>query len=392
MRAAPQGSEPLSGAANPGCSRVSGGSLRPADASVSVARDVPSGIAFRSCERGITLWLALPGLLLFAAAASPLKGGAACLDCHKAQTAHYRATPMAQALESVESCEILKQHPDLSFQEGPYQSRILRQGDRSILTVTRGSENFSVPLLWAFGLGRAGQTYVFEYNGTYYESRMSFFYASGAADLTMGDSNTKPQSIVEAAGRRMSAMETRDCFGCHSNGGVSEGKLNLEAIVPGVGCESCHRAAEKHADAVRAGNAATAALPHLGALSAEEMGELCGRCHRTWSQIALNGPRGVNNVRFQPYRLANSKCFDAADSRIRCTACHDPHGPLETSLASYDAKCAACHSAALHTAMCPVAKANCAGCHMPKVDLPGAHARFTDHQIRIARAGDPYPN
>jgi formate-dependent nitrite reductase cytochrome c552 subunit len=39
-----------------------------------------------------------------------------------------------------------------------------------------------------------------------------------------------------------------------------------------------------------------------------------------------------------------------------------------------------------------VAKANCVECHMPKVDLPGAHHKFTDHQIRIARAGEPYPN
>jgi formate-dependent nitrite reductase cytochrome c552 subunit len=39
-----------------------------------------------------------------------------------------------------------------------------------------------------------------------------------------------------------------------------------------------------------------------------------------------------------------------------------------------------------------VAKTNCVGCHMPKIDLPGAHAKFTDHQIRIVRAGDPYPN
>ncbi len=82
--------------------------------------------------------------------------------------------------------------------------------------------------------------------------------------------------------------------------------------------------------AARAGDAVAARLPHLAALSAEDMSELCGRCHRTWSQIALNGPRGVNNVRFQPYRLANSKCYDAADRRIRCTACHDPHAPVET--------------------------------------------------------------
>ena len=343
------------------------------------------------------LWLALHGLLAlaglpFLAAASPTAIDAVCITCHAALTAHFRATPMAQALDRVEGCEILKQHPDLSFQEGPYRSRIARQGDRSILTVTNASETLTVPLLWAFGRGQAGQTYVFEYDGAFYESRVSFYNALGALDLTMGAMNSKPQTIVTAAGRRMDAIGARDCFGCHSAGGVSEGKLRLEALVPGVGCESCHGAVARHADAVRAGDAAAAKLPHLGGLSAEDMGDLCGRCHRTWSQIALNGPRGVNNVRFQPYRLANSKCFDGADHRIRCTACHDPHGALETNLANYDPKCTACHSAALHTKVCSVAKANCAGCHMPKVELPGAHARFTDHQIRIARAGAPYPN
>jgi hypothetical protein len=299
---------------------------------------------------------------------------------------------MAQALERVDACSILKLHPELGFQEGPYRTRITRQGDRSILAVTNGDETLTVPLLWAFGRGRAGQTYVFAYSGTFYESRVSFYDALSALDLTMGAMGSKPRSIVDAAGRRMDAIGARDCFGCHSNGGVFEGKLHLETLVPGVGCRSCHGAVEKHTDAVHAGDPVAAELPHLGALSAEEMAELCGGCHRTWSQIALNGPRGVNNVRFQPYRLANSKCYDPEDRRIRCAACHDPHGELETNLATYDAKCTACHATALHTKVCTVAKANCVGCHMPKIELPGAHARFTDHQIRIARAGDPYPN
>jgi hypothetical protein len=225
-----------------------------------------------------------------------------------------------------------------------------------------------------------------------YESRVSFYNALQALDLTMGALGSKPQDIVEAAGRRMDPIGTRDCFGCHSNGGVTEGKLHLEALVPGLSCQSCHGPADKHVEGVRAGDPAAAKMPRLSELSAEESADLCGQCHRTWSQIALKGPRGVNNVRFQPYRLTNSKCFDAADSRIRCTSCHDPHAVLETDLGSYDGKCAACHSAALHTKVCRVAKANCAGCHMPKLELPGSHARFTDHQIRIARAGDPYPN
>ena len=77
---------------------------------------------------------------------------------------------------------------------------------------------------------------------------------------------------------------------------------------------------------------------------------------------------------------------------MRCAACHDPHGELVSNPSAYDAKCTACHATALHTKICRVAKANCVGCHMPKLDLPGAHARFTDHQIRIVRAGEPYPN
>jgi hypothetical protein len=28
---------------------------------------------------------------------------------------------------------------------------------------------------------------------------------------------------------------------------------------------------------------------------------------------------------------------------------------------------------------------------MPKVELPGGHAPFTDHMIRITHPGDPYP-
>jgi hypothetical protein len=299
---------------------------------------------------------------------------------------------MAQALEPVSRSAILKQHPNLSFQEGPYQSKITRDGERTVLTVTDGHETVTAPLLWAFGRGQAGQTYVFELNGAFYESRVSFYNALGGLDLTMGAQGSKPPNLEAAAGRRMDSLGARDCFGCHSAGGVSAGRLNLETMAPGVGCESCHGPAEKHIAAIRAGDSHAAALPKLAALSAEDTSELCGRCHRTWSQIALKGPRGVNNVRFQPYRLANSKCWDTADARIRCTACHDPHSTLQTSLASYDAKCSACHSAAAHTKTCPIAKANCVTCHMPKLELPGAHARFTDHQIRIARAGQPYPN
>ena len=157
-------------------------------------------------------------------------------------------------------------------------------------------------------------------------------------------------------------------------------------MIAGIQCERCHGATEAHL---------RTKLPCANwALSTtEEMSDFCGQCHRTWSQIAINGPRGIKNVRFQPYRLANSKCYDAADSRIRCTACHDPHGALETYLAGYDAKCAACHSTGAAHENLPRGQGELR--HLPHAassSCPARTSKFTDHQIRIARADDPYPN
>jgi hypothetical protein len=40
---------------------------------------------------------------------------------------------------------------------------------------------------------------------------------------------------------------------------------------------------------------------------------------------------------------------------------------------------------------CPVARRDCVTCHMPKIEIPEAHAEFSDHWIRIAKPGAPYP-
>jgi hypothetical protein len=128
-----------------------------------------------------------------------------------------------------------------------------------------------------------------------------------------------------------------------------------------------------------------------------EISNLCGQCHRTWEEV-MRGPLwGPFDVRFQPYRLANSKCFDGADRRISCVGCHDPHHEVVRDAGSYDVKCLACHGSNARAGSatvksCPVATSGCVTCHMPKVDVPGLHQPFTDHQIRIVRAGDKYPD
>jgi len=34
---------------------------------------------------------------------------------------------------------------------------------------------------------------------------------------------------------------------------------------------------------------------------------------------------------------------------------------------------------------------NCVTCHMEKLEVPGTHAVFTDHWIRVVKAGAKYP-
>src|SRR5262249_1900957 len=132
-------------------------------------------------------------------------------------------------------------------------------------------------------------------------------------------------------------------------------------LVAGVQCERCHGSTGAHLSALKP-------MPKLGNKSAEQISDFCGQCHRTWADIAGKGLLGITNVRFQPYRLTNSKCFDVDDKRISCLGCHNPHQELDHNDAHYDARCQTCHAGGKPGAkICRVAKANCVSCHMPKI-------------------------
>ncbi len=126
----------------------------------------------------------------------------------------------------------------------------------------------------------------------------------------------------------MSPDEKVQCFRCHATDAVDHKKLTLSALIPGVQCERCHGSAENHVKSVKLGDAKGAVMNDLRKMTSEQTANFCGQCHRTWDEIAGSGLTGVANVRFQPYRLISSKCYDADDKRIRCTTCHDPHGEV----------------------------------------------------------------
>jgi hypothetical protein len=338
-------------------------------------------------------------------------GAAECANCHVSESNAFRGSAMAHAATRAANSDSLRQHDRLTFTIGQYSYEITNSGGKNVLRASKGSSSHSAILLWAFGMGRMAQTYVYEQNSSYYEGHLSFYTALQGLDITPGHPRTEPPSLEEAAGRRVPTAEIRRCFGCHTTASMTNNQFNPQTLVPGVSCESCHGPGAAHVAAAKSGKIelASASIKNPAQLNPVESVDFCGTCHRTWQDVVSDSPKrtGALNIRFAPYRLENSRCWKegAADARITCVTCHDPHQPLAEDPAAYDARCLRCHVAASagiesaktksaedHRTACPVGVKLCVTCHMPKFKNPGFHFAFTDHWIRIAEPGAPLPD
>ena len=304
---------------------------------------------------------------------------------------------MAHALELPPRQTTLESHPLLRFRKGAYQWTVERHGDAGTYTVSDGTNEIRIPIRYAFGVHST--TFVLDYQGRLYESMVTYYAPIEGLDITLGDEVITPHNLEQAMGRRIDNAEAMACFNCHGSAPAAEGRPVLDSLTAGVNCGHCHQDAETHLRDIVRGIAAS--IPErLGNKPAEDMSDFCGACHRSWQTAVALGVWGPRNVRFQPYRLALSRCFDGSDKRIRCTACHDPHQQLVKDSASYDKNCLACHAAGPQPAVagkdtakpCPVSAKDCVTCHMPRVTLPGSHQAFTDHFIRVVRPGEAYPD
>jgi hypothetical protein len=336
-------------------------------------------------------------------------GNHACVQCHQQKAASHAASAMWHALRPANEAPILRAHSQISFRHDRWNYQITRAGDRVTYTVTDGKETFTAPIVWAFGRGVSGQTYVIQRDGAYYETRVSFFTKLKALDFTPGAPRQVAASLNDAIGQRLSQPDAQSCFGCHATVAPGAARFQLDQFTPGIGCEACHGPGEKHVALMKTPERVTTLDKQIfnpRRMHPDEMSQqFCGACHRSWETVMGMPERGggLSNVRFQPYRLANSKCYQNPDDRrISCTACHDPHQDPRHDAAFYDAKCLACHQTKPHVQSvsakdrtappCPTAQANCASCHMPKIEPPGLHFKFTDHHIRTVKPGEPYPN
>ncbi len=330
-------------------------------------------------------------------------GNATCQQCHAGLFRLQRTTPMANAASPASDSLPLHRQTTSAFENGPYSYRLLSSASGAMLSVTNGTETESTPLPWAFGSGELGQTYVYQRDGRWFESRVSLYTRLGQLDITTGHGHLPPEKLDDALGRGMKDADAQRCFACHTGVSTTAGHFEPQSTIPGVTCESCHGPGADHVKAMASGAAAhrNSNILNPATMSPVDSVDFCGACHRTWADIAFSGAaqRGIEVVRFQPYRLEKSRCWGkAGDPRLTCVACHDPHTPLQRDAASYDIHCLSCHlrhdevaSPAKPGASCPRGSDHCITCHMPKVTVPEMHGEFTDHLIRVVNADGILP-
>lgn len=327
------------------------------------------------------LWRTVLAALLLAgrvAAAPAFTGASKCATCHPDQAGKQAASAHASALRPAVQHPLAGAFPsgrklqrgalygfDFAFRPPSFQVRI-----------TDGKDRMELPVEWAFGAGRQAVTFVTKVNKDWYvEHYASYYPALGGYGPTPGQSALQPSTLPEAAGLIYKVADPvsgiAGCFECHTTGPVSfgkEGEANVTEL--GVRCESCHDAGSEHAR-----NPGRVRPRNPGRMTAVQINDLCGRCHRPPAAAGVKIDWNYSwNVRHAPVYLSQSRCFQMSKGKLSCLSCHDPHEPAgQKRIAEYNQHCGSCHKAA-H------GPANCVDCHMPLVS-PQSPLRFTNHWI-----------
>jgi hypothetical protein len=302
-------------------------------------------------------------------------------------------TPMAYAVKPATADAFTNMPHAMHFRTGSYDYSVSQTATGAEYSTTNGQHSASAALTWIFGDRQFGDTFLYQQNGIYFESRVSYYRALNGLDLTAGRTRFQPNRIDTALGRRMSPDEPPLCFGCHSTASSTENQFHPERLIPGVTCEACHGPGAQHvAQMSLEHDARTSTLIFNPArLSPADSVDFCGACHRTSADVSLSFITGIFNLRFPAYRLEQSRCWGNGDAQLTCTACHDAHKPRVQDAAFYDKVCVSCHSPASGAAKdrahaigtCKVSNHECVSCHMPKYTIPSMHTDFTDHKIAV---------
>jgi hypothetical protein len=337
----------------------------------------------------------------------PYVGPRVCAECHSDEFALYSRSGHARTLTPPGRPAIARRLDGKTVDDpefaGVRWSYHYRDGQLYIRRQARDKVDECIAE-YAFGSGHHGLTFVSVIEPrtpTIVEHRISYFPQQPELGLTAGHDDRPRPPNVTPLGRLPAPDGAVKCFGCHSTqiSARDDRAIDEETLIPNVSCERCHGPGRAHVRAARRGASEVELQLPFGPdrFSADSLIRLCGTCHRHPSGADLDQarPDDTHVARFQPVGILKSRCFRESGGALSCVTCHDPHTRASTDRASYLEVCLSCHAGTgpadrpdARGNPCPTApRGDCVECHMPRVDV-GRHVLFTDHWIRVRRAGE----
>jgi hypothetical protein len=320
-------------------------------------------------------------------------GSETCGHCHQDRVESQTNTPMAHAVKAATAAAFTNFPDAMQFHIGVYDYSLSRTTSGAEYSTSNGQRSASAAVSWIFGDRQFGDTFLYQQNGIYFESRVSYYRVLNGLDLTTGRTAFHPNRLETALGRRMSPDEPPLCFGCHSTASSTDGVFHPDRLIQGVTCEACHGPGAQHVAqmSLEHDTRTSALIFNPARLATNDSVDFCGACHRTSADVSLSNVTGIFILRFPAYGLEQSRCWKNGDARLTCTACHDTHKPRVQDAAFYDKVCVSCHSPGstipkdrTHAiGICKVSNRECVSCHMRKYAIPSMHTEWTDHKIGI---------
>ncbi|MDX2247438.1 MAG: tetratricopeptide repeat protein [Bacteroidia bacterium] len=348
-----------------------------------------------------------------------------CQPCHKKIYQSFRETGMGKSLYRPDTARIIEKFgPDVivtdtkkDFIYHPYWAgetmfvkEFRLEGDDTTYQRTEKVD-------YVVGSGHQTRSYLIERNGYLYEVPITWYVLKQIWDMSPG---------YDVINTRFSREIGQECMGCHTGyADFIEGSKNRYRFVSeGIDCEKCHGPGEKHIQMMESGKMTEEeqqktnyAIVNPGQLSLSQQFDICQQCHLQGVNVFHDGK---NVADFRPgnplsdtydvfierqadenafgiashaERLQQSRCFIAAEGKLTCTTCHNPHKSTDLIARKvYINQCTRCHEK-MDTPECSapeeekhLVENDCISCHMPKggtSDIP--HVSFHDHKIRVVQ-------
>lgn len=348
-------------------------------------------------------------------------GSDSCRECHQERfeaytnDAHYRSAAWLGEHSARTGLTSFVDQPTGRKYEviDTYEGRVHRE---SIYAATGEvvAINIAQPSL-RFGSGTHAHSYLFQRDGYFIQSPITFYSPIDAYGLSPG---YDPQAQAT-----FDRSVTAKCAYCHVGSLRTWGNYleRFQVAEASIGCERCHGAGAGHVARYRSKGAILKSnigneevndeIVNPAHLDRQHSQAICAQCHlqgiasvtasganvwdfrpgellsRLTTTFQLQGPQQDFKIVGHVEQLEQSACY-LGDSTLTCISCHSPHAH-EHSRAPVDLQqqCLQCHE----SQACGVSELqrqqtqgnHCTVCHMPRRDTNVPHAALHDHRIGI---------